>query len=173
MKTANLVQGSTRGDGNVGEDVTRNVLTIASVPKQLKQPLSLEVRGECYMPKAAFAKLNARQETEGGTPLPIHVTRQLDHLRQLDAKVTAARELDTFIYTLIEPEQFNVTTQHEAIVFMQALGFTTNPSSEVVGDMQAIDTYIKKYTTDRDALPYGIDGIVLKVNDLALQAQPG
>lgn len=74
-----LVQGSTRGDGNVGEDVTRNVLTIASVPKQLKQPLSLEVRGECYMPKAAFAKLNARQETEGGTPLPIHVTRQLDH----------------------------------------------------------------------------------------------
>lgn len=168
-----LVQGSTRGDGNVGEDVTRNVLTIASVPKQLKQPLSLEVRGECYMPKAAFAKLNARQETEGGTPFANPRNAAAGSLRQLDAKVTAARELDTFIYTLIEPEQFNVTTQHEAIAFMQALGFTTNPSSEVAGDMQAIDTYIKKYTTDRDALPYGIDGIVLKVNDLALQAQLG
>ena len=84
-----LVQGSTRGDGNVGEDVTRNVLTIASVPKQLKQPLSLEVRGECYMPKAAFAKLNARQETEGGTPFANPRNAAAGSLRQLDAKVTA------------------------------------------------------------------------------------
>ena len=168
-----LVQGSTRGDGNVGEDVTKNVLTIASVPKTLKRPLSLEVRGECYMPKAAFAKLNARKEADGDTPFANPRNAAAGSLRQLNPKITAGRELDTFIYTLIDADRFNVKTQHEAIAFMQDLGFTTNPSSEVASDMQAIDAYITKYTSDRDALPYGIDGIVLKVNDLALQAQLG
>ena len=168
-----LVQGSTRGDGNIGEDVTKNVLTIDSVPKTLKKPLSLEVRGECYMPKAAFAKLNARQETEGNPPFANPRNAAAGSLRQLNPRVTAGRELDTFIYTLIDPDRFNVKTQHEAIAFMHDLGFTTNPSSEVASDMQAIDAYITKYTSDRDALPYGIDGIVLKVNDLALQAQLG
>lgn len=168
-----LVQGSTRGDGNIGEDVTKNVLTIASVPKTLKRPLSLEVRGECYMPKAAFAKLNARKEADGDTPFANPRNAAAGSLRQLNPKITAGRELDTFIYTLIDADRFNVKTQHEAIAFMQDLGFTTNPSSEVASDMQAIDAYITKYTSDRDALPYGIDGIVLKVNDLALQAQLG
>ncbi len=168
-----LVQGSTRGDGNIGEDVTKNVLTIASVPKTLKRPLSLEVRGECYMPKAAFAKLNARKEADGDTPFANPRNAAAGSLRQLNPKITAGRELDTFIYTLIDADRFNVRTQHEAIAFMQDLGFTTNPSSEVASDMQAIDAYITKYTSDRDALPYGIDGIVLKVNDLALQAQLG
>ena len=168
-----LVQGSTRGDGNIGEDVTKNVLTIASVPKTLKRPLSLEVRGECYMPKAAFAKLNARKEADGDTPFANPRNAAAGSLRQLNPKITAGRELDTFIYTLIDADRFNVKTQHEAIAFMQDLGFTTNPSSEVASDMQAIDAYITKYTSDRDALPDGIDGIVLKVNDLALQAQLG
>lgn len=168
-----LVQGSTRGDGNIGEDVTKNVLTIASVPKTLKRPLSLEVRGECYMPKAAFAKLNARKEADGDTPFANPRNAAAGSLRQLNPKITAGRELDTFIYTLIDADRFNVKTQHEAIAFMQDLGFTTNPSSEVASDMQEIDAYITKYTSDRDALPYGIDGIVLKVNDLALQAQLG
>ncbi|KMO60503.1 DNA ligase, partial [Lacticaseibacillus rhamnosus] len=132
-----------------------------------------EVRGECYMPKAAFAKLNARKEADGDTPFANPRNAAAGSLRQLNPKITAGRELDTFIYTLIDADRFNVKTQHEAIAFMQDLGFTTNPSSEVASDMQAIDAYITKYTSDRDALPYGIDGIVLKVNDLALQAQLG
>ncbi len=90
-----LVQGSTRGDGNIGEDVTKNVLTIASVPKTLKRPLSLEVRGECYMPKAAFAKLNARKEADGDTPFANPRNAAAGSLRQLNPKITAGRELDT------------------------------------------------------------------------------
>ena len=125
------------------------------------------------MPKAAFAKLNARKEADGDTPFANPRNAAAGSLRQLNPKITAGRELDTFIYTLIDADRFNVKTQHEAIAFMQDLGFTTNPSSEVASDMQAIDAYITKYTSDRDALPYGIDGIVLKVNDLALQAQLG
>lgn len=168
-----LVQGSTRGDGNVGEDVTANVLTIPDIPHQLKQPLDLEVRGECYMPKAAFAKLNARREAEGLAPFANPRNAAAGSLRQLDAKVTADRQLATFLYTLVEPERYGITTQHDAIAFMADLGFATNPSSMSTADLAAMDDYITTQTADRDHLPYGIDGIVVKVNSLPLQAQLG
>ncbi len=168
-----LVQGSTRGDGNVGEDVTANVMTIKDIPHQLKQPLNIEVRGECYMPKKAFAKLNAAREAQGLTTFANPRNAAAGSLRQLDPKVTKARELATFIYTLIDPERFNVTTQHDAIAFMQDLGFVTNPSSITTGDLKQMDTYIADQTADRDGLAYGIDGIVVKVNSLALQQELG
>jgi DNA ligase (NAD+) len=168
-----LVQGSTRGDGNIGEDVTPNVLTIADIPHTLPEPLDLEVRGECYMPKAAFAKLNAAQEADGAKPFANPRNAAAGSLRQLDAAVTAKRELATFMYTLVAPEQYGVTTQHEAIAFMRRLGFATNPSSVVTQDLDQIDAYITTQTADRDALSYGIDGIVVKVDSLPLQAQLG
>ncbi|KRM73084.1 NAD-dependent DNA ligase LigA [Lacticaseibacillus brantae] len=168
-----LVQGSTRGNGTVGEDITKNLLTIADIPHELKQPVSLEVRGECYMPKAAFASLNERREAEGAPVFANPRNAAAGSLRQLNAKVTAERQLATFIYTLVEPERFNVTTQHQALAFMQSLGFTTNPTAEVWSAMADVEAYITRYTADRDALAYGIDGVVLKVNDLATQTALG
>lgn len=172
-ENGDLVQASTRGNGRIGEDVTKNVLTIADVPQHLSKPLSLEVRGECYMPKVAFAQLNAQREAEGLSTFANPRNAAAGSLRQIDAQVTKKRQLATFMYTLLRPADFGVHKQDEAIAFMASLGFATNPSSERLTNLDDIDGYIAKYTGQRDALSYGIDGIVLKVNDLALQAQLG
>ncbi|MCI1986448.1 MAG: NAD-dependent DNA ligase LigA [Lactobacillus sp.] len=168
-----LVQGSTRGDGNIGEDVTKNVRTIPDIPQTLPEPLDIEVRGECYMPKAAFAALNTQREAEGQSVFANPRNAAAGSLRQLDAKVTKQRQLATFMYTVIAPENYGVTTQHEALAFLQRLGFAINPTSVVAADLETIDDYITAQTADRDALAYGIDGIVVKVNELALQAALG
>ena len=168
-----LVQGSTRGNGTIGEDITQNLLTIKSIPKVLTKPLSLEVRGECYMPKAAFAKLNERQLAAGKETFANPRNAAAGSLRQLDTKITKARSLDTYIYTLMDPEQFGVTKQHQAIQFMAELGFNTNPTQSVCHNLAEVWEYIQKYQEVRNDLAYGIDGIVLKVNDLGLQKQLG
>ncbi|MFD1429487.1 NAD-dependent DNA ligase LigA [Lacticaseibacillus mingshuiensis] len=168
-----LVQGSTRGNGRIGEDVTANVRTIASVPQTLPEPLDIEVRGECYMPKAAFAALNAQREADGAPTFANPRNAAAGSLRQLDSKVTASRQLDTFMYTVIDPATYGITTQHEALAFMAKLGFATNPTAIVAEDLTTIDDYITAQTADRDSLAYGIDGIVVKVNDLALQEELG
>ncbi|KAF0494536.1 NAD-dependent DNA ligase LigA [Pediococcus acidilactici] len=168
-----LVQGSTRGDGNIGEDITKNLKTIKSVPQTLSRPLSLEVRGECYMPKAAFAKLNEQQSAAGKSVFANPRNAAAGSLRQLNTQITKARELDTFIYTLVEPEVLGVQTQHEAIQAMAELGFNTNPTQTVCHSLDEVWDYIERYEGQRDDLPYGIDGIVLKVNDLGLQAELG
>lgn len=168
-----LVQGSTRGDGNIGEDITKNLKTIKSVPQTLSRPLSLEVRGECYMPKAAFAKLNEQQSAAGKSVFANPRNAAAGSLRQLNTQITKARELDTFIYTLVEPEVLGVQTQHEAIQAMAELGFNTNPTQTVCHSLDEVWDYIERYEGQRDDLPYGIDGIVLKVNDLGLQAKLG
>jgi DNA ligase (NAD+) len=168
-----LIQGSTRGDGNIGEDITKNLMTIKSVPKKLTRPLSLEVRGECYMPKASFAKLN-EQQLENGKPVFANPRNAAaGSLRQLNTSVTKQRDLDTFIYTTVEPDQLGVQTQHQAIQVMAELGFNTNPTQEVCANLDEVWDYIAKYEGQRDDLPYGIDGIVLKVNDLQLQQELG
>lgn len=168
-----LVRASTRGNGRIGEDVTANVRQIADVPQTLPEPLTIEVRGECYMPKAAFAKLNAAREAEGIATFANPRNAAAGSLRQLDAKVTKQRALATFLYTLMEPERFGVTTQNGAIAFMQGLGFATNPSSQALSSLADIESYIEEHTAHRDALTYGIDGIVVKVNDLHLQEELG
>lgn len=168
-----LKRASTRGDGNLGEDVTANVLTIADVPQTLPRPLTIEVRGECYMPKAAFAQLNADQEVEGKAPFANPRNAAAGSLRQLDAAVTKRRQLATFMYTVVDAKRFDLDTQAEAISFLKDLGFATNPSSVVADSPAAMATYIEGQTADRDALSYGIDGIVVKVNDLALQQELG
>lgn len=168
-----LVQASTRGNGQVGEDVTANVKTIQSVPQTLPEPWSLEFRGECYMPKAAFAKLNAEREANGEPVFANPRNAAAGSLRQLDPKVTAARDLTVFMYYVPDYETFGVTTQAEALKKMAALGLPVNLDNQVVTTPAEIQSYLERYTTQRDQLPYGIDGIVEKVNDLALQTQLG
>ena len=168
-----LVQGSTRGNGNIGEDVTENVKTIKSVPQELPEPLSVEFRGECYMPKESFAKLNAEREAEGQPVFANPRNAAAGSLRQLDPKVTAKRDLDTFMYYVPEYQKIGVTTQAEALDKMRELGFKVNPDNRVVHNRQEIEDYINEYTAKRDRLPYGIDGIVEKVNDLETEEALG
>ncbi|GKQ43131.1 DNA ligase [Companilactobacillus sp. RD055328] len=168
-----LVQGSTRGDGVIGEDVTANIMTITDIPKELSEPLTLEVRGECYMPKTSFGKLNDERENEGLATFANPRNAAAGSLRQLDPAVTKKRNLSTFIYTLVNADDFEVSTQEEAIEFMKKLGFHTNPSSKTINDIAEIENYIELYQEKRDSLEYGIDGIVLKINDLALQQELG
>ncbi|MBB1079736.1 NAD-dependent DNA ligase LigA [Limosilactobacillus sp. STM2_1] len=168
-----LVQGSTRGNGTIGEDVTANVKTIKSVPAELPEPLSIEFRGECYMPKEAFAKLNAKREAEGQPVFANPRNAAAGSLRQLDPKVTAQRELDTFMYYVPEYQKLGVTTQAEALERMRQLGFNVNPNNRVVSSREEIEQYIDEFTAQRDRLTYGIDGIVEKVNDLDTEVALG
>lgn len=168
-----LVQGSTRGNGTIGEDVTANVMTIKDIPHQLPEPLSVEFRGECYMPKDAFVKLNQQREAAG---LPVFANPRnaaAGSLRQLDPKVTKRRQLATFMYYIPEYQKLGLKTQDEALDKMRELGFAVNPDNRVVQDEAGLASYIDEYTAKRDQLSYGIDGIVEKVNDLDLQIQLG
>lgn len=168
-----LVQGSTRGNGQIGEDITKNVRMIKSVPTQLPEPLSIEVRGECYMPKQAFVKLNQQRESDG---LPVFANPRnaaAGSLRQLDAKITGRRELSTFIYYVPDYETLGVTTQSAALARLKDLGFQINEHYQVVQTAEQIQAYIDQYTVQRNDLEYGIDGIVEKVNDLGMQVELG
>lgn len=168
-----FVEGSTRGDGNVGEDVTANLKTIKAIPQQLSEPIDLEVRGECYMPKASFAKLNEQRDREGQPVFANPRNAAAGSLRQLDVKITAQRNLDTFMYTIINAADYGVHTQREALAQLEKWGFHTNPESILATDLTTVETFIERYQSRRDHLPYGIDGVVLKVNDLAEQQALG
>ncbi len=168
-----LVQASTRGNGVIGEDVTANVKTIKEIPQQLNEPLSLEFRGECYMPKKAFAQLNEQRE-EAGQPIFANPRNAAaGSLRQLDPRVTGHRRLAAFMYYVPEWRKLGVTTQAEALDRMRELGFVVNQTNRVVHSAAEIRDYIDEYTAQRDQLAYGIDGIVEKVNDLATQDELG
>ena len=168
-----LVQGSTRGNGVIGEDVTPNVMTIKSVPHELPEPLSIEFRGECYMPKKSFVKLNQQREAAGLLTFANPRNAAAGSLRQLDPQVTAKRDLATFMYYIPEYQKLGLTTQSAALDKMRALGFSVNPNNRVVHNQQEIKDYVAEYTGKRDQLPYGIDGIVEKVNDLDTETALG
>lgn len=168
-----LVQASTRGNGVIGEDVTANAMTIKDIPHQLPEPLSVEFRGECYMPKASFVKLNAEREANGQPIFANPRNAAAGSLRQLDPQVTARRNLATFMYYVPEYEKIGVTTQEAALHRMRELGFSVNPNNRTVHNEDELADYINEYTAKRDDLEYGIDGIVEKVNDLATEEQLG
>lgn len=167
-----LTRASTRGNGSVGEDVTNNVRYISDVPETLPEPLTTEVRGECYMSKEAFVKLNHERDEKGEAVFANPRNAAAGSLRQLNAQVTKKRDLSTFIYTWVNPPE-NITSQHQAINAMAKLGFHTNQTGKKLSTIDEIFTFIDEYTKKRDELTYGIDGIVLKVDDLTLQAQLG
>lgn len=168
-----FVQGSTRGNGQIGEDITRNLKTIKSIPRKLSRPINIEVRGECYMPKASFAALNEERQNNGQAPFANPRNAAAGSLRQLDPKVTARRKLSTFMYNVADYDDLKADTQSGLLEELKALGFTINPSYQVAHSMTEIDTYVDKYQQLRDGLAYGIDGIVIKVNSLPLQRSLG
>ena len=167
-----LIQASTRGNGRIGEDVTKNVQYIDDIPKILPEKLTTEVRGECYMGKAAFLKLNTERDENGEAIFANPRNAAAGSLRQLDPKVTKKRNLSTFIYTWVNPPK-EITSQHQAIQQMSKLGFHTNKTGRKLANLDEVFAYIDEYTSKRDSLSYGIDGIVLKVDDLTLQKQLG
>ena len=167
-----LTRASTRGNGQVGEDVTPNARYIADIPQTLPEKLTTEVRGECYMGKEPFAKLNAERDEKGETTFANPRNAAAGSLRQLDASITKHRHLSTFIYTWVNPPA-EITSQHQAIEKMTQLGFHTNQTGRRIAKMSDIFTFIDEYTAKRNSLDYGIDGIVLKVDDLDLQQELG
>lgn len=168
-----FVQGSTRGNGQIGEDITANLKTIKSIPQTLSRPLTIDVRGECYMPKAAFLALNERREAAGKAPFANPRNAAAGSLRQLDVQVTADRQLATFMYNIADYEPLNTRTQSGLLDELAGLGFTTNPSYQIAHNMTEVGTYIDHYQEQRSNLPYGIDGIVIKANSLPLQRSLG
>jgi DNA ligase (NAD+) len=168
-----FVRGATRGNGTIGEDITQNLKTIKSIPRKLTEPLSIEVRGECYMPRVSFAKLNERREADGLATFANPRNAAAGSLRQLDSRVTAARNLSTWIYTLTDYAALNVTTQAEALARLSELGFAVNPTTKTCQTLPEIEAFIAEYQAQRNQLDYDIDGVVLKVNSLALQAELG
>lgn len=167
-----LVRASTRGNGSVGEDVTANARFIKDIPQKLPWPLTTEVRGECYMDKEAFAKLNEERDSQGQAAFANPRNAAAGSLRQLNAAVTKRRDLSTFIYTWVNPPE-EIVSQHQAITEMAQLGFHTNKTGRKLQTLAEIFEFIDEYTAKRNSLTYGIDGIVLKVDDLALQQQLG
>ena len=167
-----LTRASTRGNGQVGEDVTPNARYISDIPQTLPEKLTTEVRGECYMGKEPFAKLNAERDENGETTFANPRNAAAGSLRQLDASITKHRHLSTFIYTWVNPPA-EITSQHQAIEKMTQLGFHTNQTGRRIAKMADIFAFIDEYTAKRNSLDYGIDGIVLKVDDLDLQQELG
>lgn len=168
-----FVRGATRGDGSVGENITENLKTVRSIPMTLPEPISIEVRGECYMPKESFMKLNQAREQEGLETFANPRNAAAGSLRQLDTKVTAQRNLSTFLYTVAEFGPLEVATQEEALQALDRLGFKINPNRRICQTIDEIWEYITEYHEKRADLPYEIDGIVIKVNDLSLQDELG
>ena len=168
-----LVSASTRGDGVVGEDITNNVRTIKTVPLKINKDIDIEVRGEIYMSKKVLETIN-RNRKENNLPLLQNARNAAaGSIRQLDSKVAASRKLDTFIYHLPNPLDYGINTHYEALLYMKTLGFKTNPNNRIVNNINEVIEFINYATENRDNLPYDIDGVVIKVNDINMQKHLG
>jgi DNA ligase (NAD+) len=169
-----FIQGATRGDGTTGEDVTANLRTIASIPDRLKEPATLDARGEVFMPKAEFARINAERE-EAGLPLYANPRNSgAGSLRQKDPQVTAARLLSTWSYQLLEEGgPAEVISQSAALARLGELGFPVNPNHEGGLDIEAVIAFTETWREDRHALPYETDGVVVKVDRFDQQERLG
>ena len=168
-----FVSAATRGDGVVGEDITHNVKTIKSIPLKINKDIDIEVRGEIYMPKKVLENLN-KERLEQGLPLLQNCRNAAaGSIRQLDSTIARDRKLDAFIYHLPNPEDFGIKTHIEALEFMKCLGFKTNPNNELINDVYGILDYINEKGNIRSELPYDIDGVVIKVNDIEIQKKLG
>lgn len=168
-----FVQGATRGDGTVGENITENLKTVRSIPMRLAEPLTIEVRGECFMPKASFVRLNNEREEAGQGVFANPRNAAAGSLRQLDTGVTAKRNLDTFLYTVADFGPLEADSQSRALAELDRIGFHTNPERRVCQTVAEIWEYIQEYHEKRIQLPYEIDGVVIKVNDFYQQDELG
>ncbi len=182
-ESGRLVQGATRGDGTTGEDVTANLRTIAVLPQRLPEAASVEVRGEVFIPKSEFARINAEREVAG---LPLYANARnsgAGSLRQIDPAVTATRRLSAWVYQLIEEAPRDAATapapgpaldrQSAALGRLEALGFPVNPERAAGLDMDGVIAFAERWRDARHELPYETDGVVVKVDDYALQGRLG
>ena len=165
-----LVRAATRGDGTIGEDITHNVRTIKSIPTKIPSGDSIEIRGEIYMPIESFDALNEERETKGEALFQNPRNAAAGSIRQLDSKVTASRKLDAFFYHVPSAPY---KTHYEALNYLKENGFIVNPNITKVKNIKEAIAYIEKWTELRATLPYDIDGIVLKVNDISKQRELG
>ncbi len=168
-----LVRGATRGDGSVGEDITSNLKTIRSIPLMIEETGKLEVRGEAYMPKRSFEQLNKERKEKGEQLFANPRNAAAGSLRQLDPRIAAKRHLDMFAYGYGVWQIPEVGTHSGRLEKLQKLGFKINPHWEICRSIDEVIAFVKKWTEQRSSLPYDIDGIVVKVNDIKQQEQLG
>lgn len=173
FESGSLVQGATRGNGVIGENITNNVKTINTIPLSINYMFDLEVRGEIFMGKKSFEKANIEREKQGQDIFKNPRNAAAGSVRQLDSKVAAKRNLDMFIYSVIAPHEHNAKSHSDALKFAKDLGFKVNPQSKICDSIEDVLEYITEYTEKRNDLDYDIDGIVIKVNEIELYDQIG
>ncbi len=166
-----LVTGATRGDGSVGEDITENLKRVKDIPLVLPEPVNITVRGECYMPRASFDRVNQIRQENGEPEFANPRNAAAGTLRQLDTKIVAKRNLATFLYQEVSPT--DQSSQEGVLEKLARLGFVVNQERVLAEDMEQIWDFIQKVAQLREDLPYDIDGVVIKVNDLAVQEELG
>lgn len=166
-----LVTGATRGDGSVGEDITENLKRVKDIPLVLPEPVNITVRGECYMPRASFDRVNQIRQENGEPEFANPRNAAAGTLRQLDTTIVAKRNLATFLYQEVSPT--DQSSQEGVLEKLARLGFVVNQERVLAEDMEQIWDFIQKVAQLREDLPYDIDGIVIKVNDLAVQEELG
>lgn len=165
--------GSTRGDGSVGENITENLKTVNTLPKVLEEDLDVEVRGEVYMKRSVLERLNSERKEKGLDLFKNCRNTAGGSLRQLDPNITRERELSNFCYTLVNPENYNIHTQTDALKFMEAHGFAINPNYKLCNSVDEIIEYLEYWKEERNNLDYDTDGVVIKVNEFSLQEEIG
>lgn len=168
-----LSLGATRGNGVVGENITNNMLQIATLPKILNEHVDLEVRGEVYMKKSVFERINTERMKANQVRLANPRNAAGGSLRQLDANITKERQLDQFSYTLVNPETHHIYTQIDALNYLKKLGFSVNENIRHCQNIDEVIAYIEEYKTKRKELDYETDGIVIKVNEFNLYDEIG
>ncbi|MBC1475449.1 NAD-dependent DNA ligase LigA [Listeria grandensis] len=166
-------RGATRGDGTVGEDITSNLRTVRSIPMVLKEPFTIEVRGEAFMPKQSFQSLNEKREEEGLEVFANPRNAAAGSLRQLDTKIAASRNLDIFLYAVADFGEMGVATHSEGLATLEKLGLKVNKERRLCQSLEEIFAYIDEWTNGRAGLAYDIDGIVIKVDSLEQQKTLG
>ena len=168
-----FIRAATRGDGVVGEDITHNVLTIKNVPLKLRRDVTIEVRGEIYMDKDTFNNINEERARNGFPLFANPRNTAAGSIRQLDSKIAASRNLKTFIYHLPNALDYGIHFHSEALEFMRELGFTVNEHIKRVDSLSGLLEFISYWTENRDSLPYEIDGMVIKLDDIDEQQKLG
>ena len=166
-----LVAGATRGDGSVGENITENLKRVKDIPLTLQEELDITVRGECYMPRASFDQVNQARQENGEPEFANPRNAAAGTLRQLDTAVVAKRNLATFLYQEASPSTRD--SQEKVLKHLEQLGFVVNPKRILAENIDEIWDFIQEVGQERDNLPYDIDGVVIKVNDLASQEELG
>ena len=163
-----LVQAVTRGDGQIGEDVTENIMEIKTIPKKLKKNVSLEVRGEIILPISSFNRINQEREDDGEDVFANPRNAASGTIRQLDKTIVAERGLDCYLYYLVNAENYGINTHLESIEYIEKLGFKTTKIFEKYTDFKELEKSIDKWHNDRKKLDYETDGLVIKVNNFSL-----